>query len=101
VVNVLTPLSVRQVQEELEYAKCISIMTDSFNLKHTKVILILVCYFVPQQGVKMKILEFTNLSGKSSAQLTERTVCVLKAAKIIHKVATLSADNIKANFGGA
>jgi hypothetical protein len=49
----------------------------------------------------MKILEFTNLSGESSAQLTEHIVCVLGGAKLIDKVKSLSADNTNANFGGA
>jgi hypothetical protein len=67
VVNVLAPLSINQIREELEDAKVFSIMIDSSNRKHTKLVPILVCYFVPQQGVKMKILEFTHLSGESSA----------------------------------
>jgi hypothetical protein len=62
-VNVLAPLSINQVREELEDAEFISVMVDSSNHKHTKLVPILVCYFVPQQGIKMKILEFANLSG--------------------------------------
>jgi hypothetical protein len=77
VVNVLAPLSISQIREEPEDAKFISVMTDSPNHKHSKLIPILVRYFVPQQGVKMKFLEFTNLSGESSTPLTEHIVHVL------------------------
>jgi hypothetical protein len=101
VVNVLAPLSNNQIREELDDAKFISVMIDSYNHKHTKLVPILVRYFVPQQGVKMKILEFTNLSGESSAQLTEHIVRVLEEVKLIDKVVSLSADNTNANFGGA
>jgi hypothetical protein len=59
----------------------------------------LVRYLVPQQGIK--ILEFTNLSGESSAQLTEHIVRVLEEIELINKVVSLSADNTNANFGGA
>jgi hypothetical protein len=76
-------------------------VTDSSDHKHTKLVPILVRYFVPQQGVKIKILEFTNFSGESSAQLTEHIVRVLEEAKLIDKVMSLSADNTNANFGGA
>jgi hypothetical protein len=76
-------------------------MIDSSNHKHTTLVPILLRYFVPQQGVKMKILEFTNLSGESSAQLTEHIVHVLEEAKLIDKVVSLSADNTNTNFGGA
>jgi hypothetical protein len=76
--NVLAPLSINQIREELKDAKFISVMIDSSNHKHTKLVPILVRYFVPQQGVKMKILEFTNLSGESSAQLTDHILRVLK-----------------------
>jgi hypothetical protein len=99
--NALASLSINQIREELEDAKFISVMTDSFNHKYTKLVPILVHYFVPQQGVKMKILEFTNLSGESSAQLTEHIVRVLEEAKLIDKVVSLSADNTNANFSGA
>jgi hypothetical protein len=101
VVNVLAPLSINQIREELEDAKFTSVMTDSSNHKHTKIVPILVRYFVPQKAVKINILEFTNLSGESSAQLTEHIVCVLEEAKLIDKVVSLSADNNKANFRGA
>jgi hypothetical protein len=76
-------------------------MIDSSNHKHNKLVPILVRYFVPQQGVKMKILDFTDLSGESSAQLTEHIVHVLEEAKLIDKVVSLSADNSNENFGGA
>jgi hypothetical protein len=62
VVNVLAPLSINQIREGLEDAKFISAMIDSSNHKHTKLVPILIRYFIPQQVVKMKVLEFSNLS---------------------------------------
>jgi hypothetical protein len=86
IVNVLAAPSINQIREELEDAKFIIVMTDSSNHKHTKLVPILVRYFVPQQGVTMKILEFTDLSGESYAQSTEHIVRVLEEAKLIDKV---------------
>jgi hypothetical protein len=40
VVNVLAPLSSNQIREELEDAKFISVMIDSSNHKHTKLVVI-------------------------------------------------------------
>jgi hypothetical protein len=63
-VNVFAALSINQVVQELEDADSPSpIMIDSCKHKQTKLITILVCYFLPQQEVKVKILEFTDLSG--------------------------------------
>jgi hypothetical protein len=99
VVNVLAPLSTNQIREDLKDAKFISVMIDSSNHKHTKLVPILVHYFVPQKAVKIKILEFANLSAESSAQLTEHTVHVLEEAKLIDKVVSLSADNTQTSGG--
>jgi hypothetical protein len=41
VVNVLAPLSINQIREELEGGKFISVMIDSSNHKHTKLVPIL------------------------------------------------------------
>jgi hypothetical protein len=62
--------------------KFFSRMTDSCNHKHTILVPILVRYFIPQQGVKLKTLKFTNLSGESAAQLTEHIVHVVEETKL-------------------
>lgn len=86
VVNVRNTLCISQIRGEFEDAKFISKMIDSPNRKHTILISILVCYFIPQQEVKLKTLKFTNLSGESAAQLTEHIVHIVKEAKLIDKV---------------
>jgi hypothetical protein len=50
VVNVLARLSINQIREELEGDKFISVMIDSSNHKHTKLVPILIYYFAPQQS---------------------------------------------------
>jgi hypothetical protein len=86
--------------EEVEDAMNISIMTDSSNHRDSKLFPILVHYFVPEQGVKMKILKFTNLSGESPAQLAEHMhiMHVIEEAELIDKVVSLSAYNTNVNF---
>jgi hypothetical protein len=49
----------------------------------------------------MKVLQFINFPGESSAQLIEHIVYILEEAKLIDEVASLSADNTYANFGGS
>jgi hypothetical protein len=97
-VNDLAPLNTHQISEVPEYAKFISEMTDSSTHKHTKLVPISLRYFVPQQRVKMKIIEFTNLSEESSTQLTGRIIRVLEEAKLIDKVVSLSAVDTNTNF---
>jgi hypothetical protein len=99
VVNDLTPLNINQIREELEYAKFISDMTGSSTHKHTKLVRISVRYFVPQHGVKIKIIEFTNLSEESSVQLNEHITRVREEAKLIDKAVSLSADDTHISVG--
>jgi hypothetical protein len=47
-----------------------------------------------------RILEFTELSGESSIQLTEHIVCVFEEAKVIDNVVSLSTGNSNSSFGG-
>jgi hypothetical protein len=81
----------------------ISIMIDSSNHRDSKLFPILVHYFFPEQGVKLRILKFTDFSGDSSAQLTERTyiVYVIEEAEQIDKIVSLSPYNTNVNFSRA
>jgi hypothetical protein len=57
-------------------------------------------YFIPNEGVKTKILEFDELSGETSLLLTDYISKVLSHWGVLKKVIAFSADNTNTNFGG-
>jgi len=63
IVNVISPYIVDNIVKELRSAKFISVLVDGSNHKSIKLVPILVRYFLPDVGIKNKILEFSNLPG--------------------------------------
>jgi len=53
-------------------------MVDTSNHKNLKLVPILIRYFNPQEGVKIKVLEFMNLKGETSNILSDYILNVLK-----------------------
>jgi len=61
---------------------------------------VMIRYFIPNEGVKTKILEFDELSGETSLLLTDYISKVLSQWDVLKKVIAFSADNTNTNFGG-
>jgi hypothetical protein len=68
--NVIAPFAMEQVLEELKNTKFATLMVDTSNHKNLKLVPILIRYFNPQEGVQIKVLEFTNLQGETADILT-------------------------------
>lgn len=63
--NVIAPFAIQQMLDELKSIKFLIIMVDTSNHKNLKLVPILIRYFNPQEGVKIKVLEFMNLKGET------------------------------------
>ena len=57
-------------------------------------------YFVPEQGVKVKLLEFQSVPGETSEILANYLVSVKKKNDLVQKVVGFCGDNCNTNFGG-
>ena len=100
IVNVISPYIVDNIVKELRSAKFISVLVDGSNHKSIKLVPILVRYFLPDVGIKNKILEFSNLPGETSDLITKKIIDVLTKFGLKEKIVALSADNTNTNFGG-
>ena len=59
-----------ELRQELNKANFISASIDASNKKKIRIVPIVVCYFVPDVGVKVKLLEFKSLGGETAAILS-------------------------------
>uniref|UniRef100_A0A2S2N9H4 HAT C-terminal dimerisation domain-containing protein n=1 Tax=Schizaphis graminum TaxID=13262 RepID=A0A2S2N9H4_SCHGA len=98
--NVFYPYANEMLKIELSKCNFISVLTDASNHQSQKMVPVMIRYFIPNEGVKTKILEFDELSGETSLLLTDYISKVLSHWGVLKKVIAFSADNTNSNFGG-
>ena len=98
--NCVAPMIATKLRQELTTANFISASIDALNRKEIKNVPVVVRYFVPNVGVKVKLIEFKSLGGKTAAILSEYLVSVLEQNDLKEKLARFCADNCNTNFGG-
>lgn len=64
--NVLAPMAMDELKNHLNEAHCITLSTDASNHGSIKLFPVLIRYFLPYEGVKVKILEFREQPGETS-----------------------------------
>lgn len=101
VVKVLSPLAMKHLKDELENVNFVSIFIDASNHKEVKLFPILVRYFLPSSGIQVKLLEFKDLSGETSALQHQYIMETLESHQLSQKLIAFCADNANTNFGGA
>ena len=69
-------------------------------MKEVKLVPIAVCYFLPETGVKLKLLKFKSVSGEAAEILREHLLLVLDQSRLKKKLIGFYADNYNTNFGG-
>ncbi|KAL4156142.1 hypothetical protein QTP88_000177 [Uroleucon formosanum] len=79
----------------------LSISTDASNHGSQKVFPILVRYFLPYEGVQVKLLEFKELFGENSDIIVFYVADVLREHNILSKIVAFCGDNTNCNFGGS
>lgn len=98
--NVLCPLSEEEVQHDLDKCSFVTLTVDASNHKDIKLFPVLVRYFKPLEGVKVKIIEFSSLPGETSDLQTAYISHVIEKHGLAQKIVALCADNTNTNFGG-
>ena len=61
------PLALKEMREELNKASFVTVSVDASNRKDMNIVPVLIRFFVPTVGVKVKKLEFKSLSGETVA----------------------------------
>lgn len=97
--GVFTPMIIQQIENELEKAHFISISTDASNHKELKMFPILLRYFLPREGVKIRLIELNKLSGENAQMIIDMLKAAWTKWNIRNKINSYSADNAPLNFG--
>lgn len=99
VTNVFAPHAEGVLQAELSERNYICLSTDASNRKSTKMFPILVRYFIPTIGVRVKLLEFSTEKGETSEIISSLIIATAEKKHIINKIAGFCGDNCPTNFG--
>lgn len=70
------------------------------NRKEIELVPIIVRYFNPNEGVKVKLMEFKSVPGETSEILTSPLMSVLMENNLDKKWVGFCGDNSNTNFGG-
>jgi len=74
-----------ELRQELDEANFVSVTIDASNRKEVKIVPVVVRYFLPDVGVKVKLLEFKSLPGETAAILGEKLVSILEQNELKEK----------------
>lgn len=98
--GVFAPYSTETVKGELQHVKYVTVYTDASNHGDTKIFPIVVRYFDPLVGVKVKALDVQPKPGETSQIIFEFIQKVAEDFEIQAKIVAFCGDNAKVNFGG-
>ena len=62
-------MCIEELQQELDQIYLITVPIDASNMKEVKLVSIVVRYFLPESGVKVKLLEFKSVPGETAKLL--------------------------------
>lgn len=99
-VNVLAPYVIDEVKNDLSNSRSVSLLTDASNHGNVKMFPVVARYFLPLEGVKVKVLQLTNESNEKSITITDLISIVMTNFGLDKKLVGFGADNAKVNFGG-
>lgn len=102
--NVLGPKAIELVVNDLtndsQETTFFSISSDATNKGNIKLFPLIVTYFIPEQGIKKKILDFYSDDFESSEAISEKIIaCLEKHGLSLNNVTAYSADNAAVNYG--
>lgn len=100
VTNVFAPHAQQLLEQDLDRCNYVSIYTDASNHGNIKLFPVLVRYFIPTIGVRVRILNVTQEAGENSTIISELIESAASKYKLKKKIVCFCADNAKVNFGG-
>lgn len=78
ILNVIAPLSLDNLHKDLDSSSFVCISSDTSNRKEIKLAPVVVRYFLPLNGIEVKLLDFQSVAGETSEILTKHLVATLK-----------------------
>lgn len=80
IVNILAPFTMKTTIDDLKKANFISVLVDASNHKS-----VIVRYFIPDNGVKNQILDFSSLPRETSELIHDKIMYVLEKFELKEK----------------
>lgn len=99
--NVFAPFARNTLKDELAKRRYVSLSTDASNHGNVKMMPLVVRYFVPTEGVRVKLLEFGNEKGETSLIIASMVMNAVTNNQLDDKIVGFCADNCPTNFGNA
>lgn len=99
ITNVFFPYNYETLKEELANARFICLLTDASNHGNIKMFPVLIRYFLPTIGVRVKILEFSAENGETGEIISQLLKNVLTSHNLFDKFVAFCGDNAPTNFG--
>ncbi|XP_070515361.1 protein FAM200A-like [Cardiocondyla obscurior] len=99
--NVLNPLSITELKNDLQDMDFISVSTDASNHGNIKLFPIIIQYFnYKKNGITSKLLDIENTENETANTITELIIKQLRQHNLLSKCIAFSGDNCNTNFGG-
>lgn len=99
--NVLSPLSIDELKNDLTDIAFVSVSTDASNHGNVKLFPIVIQYFNKEKdGMTSKLLEIEVTKNETSDTVVEIILQQLRKHDLLSKCIAFSGDNCNTNFGG-
>ena len=93
IVKVIPQMFTDELHQKLNQINFVTVKIDASNMQEVKLVLIVVCYFLPESGVKVKLLEFKSVSGETAGILSKYFLSVLNQTKLKNKLIQFCTHN--------
>lgn len=100
ITNVFAPHVKEMLEQDLKECNFVTVYTDASNHGNIKMFPVLVRYFRPNEGVRVKMLDITAEEGETSDIISNLIESATNKYGLKDKVVGFCADNAKVNFGG-
>lgn len=97
--NVFEPMIIAEIKNELNEADFVSISTDASNHKDIKMFPVIIRFFSPTQGPKIRLIEFTNLTNETGEDIFNFLKLTWQTWGFGEKIICFCGDNCPTNFG--
>lgn len=99
VTNVFGPAVEEMLKEELAQCRFVTLLTDASNHGAVKMFPVMVRYFLPTDGVKVRILNITSENGETGELIFNVLKKTWETHDLGNKMVGFCADNAPTNFG--
>lgn len=97
--NVFAPFARSIMKDELASRRYVTVSTDASNRGNIKMMPVVVRYFIPTEGVRIKLLEFGNEKGETSQIIATMVQESAQKNNLTGKIVGFCGDNCPTNFG--